>query len=77
MSILTTAQTAYDAGDYDRALQLLLPLSFHQVCQKIGDIVMLSGGQYFHNFSIDQFVATIFKRVLYKLIESQLGLGLN
>jgi TPR repeat protein len=26
-SILTTAQTAYDAGEYDRALQLLLPLA--------------------------------------------------
>lgn len=26
-SILTTAQTAYDAGDYDLALQLLLPLA--------------------------------------------------
>jgi TPR repeat protein len=27
MSILATAQTAYDAGDYDRVLQLLLPLA--------------------------------------------------
>lgn len=27
MSILTTAQTAYDAEDYDLALQLLLPLA--------------------------------------------------
>ncbi|MBE9040706.1 sel1 repeat family protein [Oscillatoriales cyanobacterium LEGE 11467] len=26
-SILTTAQTAYDNGNYDRALQLLLPLA--------------------------------------------------